>query len=116
MTEREISRGATLLDAFVRAQGRGMAAKTARALGVSPPTIHDWMSGVKRPKGPRREALEVWTGGAVPRDAWDLDGERDVLTTVRPFEPPAATSSPSLPTAADSGPALDEPDATGTEG
>lgn len=91
MTVRETSKGATLLDAFVRAHGRGMAAKTARALGVSSVTVHDWIVGVKRPKGPRREALEIWSGGAVPRDAWDLDGERDVLATVRPFEPEGAS-------------------------
>ncbi len=93
MTERQISRGAALLDEFIKSKGRGAAAAAARALDVKPPTIHDWVAGTKRPKGPRREALEIFTHGAVPRDAWDLDGERTVLDTVKPYEPPADSAS-----------------------
>jgi hypothetical protein len=104
MTDRETSRGAALLDEFLKSKGRGAAARCAEDLSVSAPTIHDWVSGVKRPKGPRREALEIWTGGAVPRDAWDLAGERAVLDTVKPFEPAPEGSTPDLP-------ATDEDDA-----
>ena len=55
------------------------------ALGVTNPTIHDWVTGAKRPTAAHREAIAIWTSGAVPADAWLTDEERSAVRAARPF-------------------------------
>jgi transcriptional regulator with XRE-family HTH domain len=61
-------------------------AAAAEALGVSRPTIHDYVHGLKRPHTDRRNAIEVWTKGAVRAVDWMLTSERKAAASVRPFD------------------------------
>lgn len=76
--------GASLLEAFLRVNSITQMA-ASKALGVSDPTIHDWVSGAKRPRAHHRKAIDVWTGGSVPELAWATDDERVALAKVGPF-------------------------------
>lgn len=78
--------GATLLGAFLRAHAITQLA-CANALGVSDPTVHDWVTGSKRPRANHRDAIAVWTRGEVPADAWLTAEELGARSAVRPFEP-----------------------------
>lgn len=78
--------GAARLQAFIKRHGLTQLA-AANALGVSDPTVHDWVTGAKRPKAHHRQAIEAWTGGAVPVAAWLTKEERASQAAVRPFIP-----------------------------
>lgn len=56
-----------------------------RALGVTQPSVADWMSGKSRPKPDQRVGLERLSGGAIERDSWMTPGERKRLDAVRPM-------------------------------
>lgn len=58
---------------------------TAKALGVTDPAVHDWISGTKRPRPHHRAAIEKWTGGLVPASSWLLREEREATRNVVPF-------------------------------
>lgn len=68
----------------------------SKALGVSDPTIHDWVHGIKRPRAHHREAIAVWTGDRVPVASWLLDEERHAVAEVRPFLAGASESEQSV--------------------
>lgn len=89
--------GASRLQAFLKAHGLSQVA-AAGDLGVSGPTVHDWVTGAKRPKGHHREAIAVWTHGQVPAESWLRDDERAVMAGVKPFA--GADESGAHPTAA----------------
>lgn len=76
--------GATRLQAFLKTHGISQVA-AGSALGVSGPTVHDWVTGAKRPKGHHREAISVWTGGEVAADSWLREDERALMAGVKPF-------------------------------
>jgi|GEM_PF-3511842 len=86
--------GADLLQAFLRKHSLTQFAASV-ALKVSDPTIHDWVTGTKRPRTHHREAIAMWTNGEVPVSAWLRDDEREAMANVRPFAP-APESSGSL--------------------
>lgn len=81
-----ISRGAAALAAFIARHCITRAA-AARALGVSSPTIHDWVVGVKSPKQERRLRIERWTSGEVPASWWVSAADASTLDEVRPHQP-----------------------------
>jgi transcriptional regulator with XRE-family HTH domain len=89
---RKRTHGARLLSAFLEAHGLRNA-DAARALGVSDPTIYDWLRGEKRPRGPYRKAIEIWTGAAVSESSWEKDEDRDIVQAVKPFEPSGTGTS-----------------------
>jgi transcriptional regulator with XRE-family HTH domain len=78
--------GADLLRDFLRQHELTQSA-AGRALGVTPPTIHDWLKGVKRPRASMRAAIELWTSGAVPGGAWGTSKDRRRLQRIEPFAP-----------------------------
>lgn len=95
--------GAVQLAEFLRRNGLTQIS-AAGALGVSDPTIHDWVTGSKRPKAHHREVIAVWTRGEVTIDAWLTAQERAATQLVRPFVPSlssgehSATASPATGT------------------
>jgi hypothetical protein len=93
MTEREVSSGAGLLRAFLAEKGVTQTA-AGEALGVSGVTVHDWVSGSKRPKAHHREAVALWTHGVVPVDSWRLSKEHAAVAVVKPFEAPIPAEDP----------------------
>jgi transcriptional regulator with XRE-family HTH domain len=80
-----MTNGATWLAEFLRRNNLTQLA-TAEALGVSDPTVHDWVTGSKRPKAHHRDAISVWTRGEVPVDAWLEESERVARAAVKPFD------------------------------
>jgi len=74
-----------LLQAFITDNGYTPTA-AARAIGISHVTMLDYLSGEKRPSDDRRDAIAIWTGGAVAREAWRTEEERVVLAAVAPAE------------------------------
>lgn len=78
--------GSSLLREFLQKHDVTQLA-ASKALGVSDPTIHDWVKGTKRPRAHHREAIAVWTGGEIPIEAWLRDDERAAMADVRPFVP-----------------------------
>ncbi len=79
--------GAIRLGEFLRTNSVSQRA-AGLALGVSGPTIHDWITGAKRPRTSHREAIAIWTRDAVSADAWLSEEERAATLAVRPFERP----------------------------
>lgn len=94
------TRGALLLQAFLEKHDLTQLA-ASKALGVSDPTIHDWVAGTKRPRTHHREAIAVWTNGDVPTEAWLRDAERTSMATVQPFVPNVSDSGHSVEDDAD---------------
>ncbi len=84
--------GATRLAEFLKRNGLTQLA-AAEALGVSDPTVHDWVTGAKRPRAHHREAISVWTGGEISSDSWLVDEERVAMAAVRPFTPTEDSST-----------------------
>ena len=85
MKTRIQTRGALLLGAFLKKNGITRAA-AGQALGVADPTVCDWCGGKKRPRHEMRAAIETWSGGAVPADAWMTAAEkRAAAKPVAPF-------------------------------
>ena len=54
------------------------------ALGVSDPTVCDWISGKKRPNEKKRRDIDTWTSGKVPAESWEFAAERKA-PPVMPF-------------------------------
>lgn len=79
------SEAAKALDEFIKTNKIPLRI-AAKALGVSHPTLLSWFSGVSKPKNELREAIEVWTGGAIAASAWMTASERVALDKVKPFE------------------------------
>lgn len=76
--------GSKAFAAFLKAN-RISQADAARALGVSSPTIFDWIKGTKRPRPAHREAIERWTEKVVA-DQWKTKGEREGLAKIAPLK------------------------------
>lgn len=66
------------LKAYLDKAPRGAASNLARAIGVSPVMVAQWLSGVKQVPAERCPAIERATGGKVrcevlrPDVAWDV--------------------------------------------
>jgi hypothetical protein len=86
-----MSDGAILLRGFLDRHDVTQIA-ASKALGVSDPTINDWLKMAKRPVAHHRDAIAVWTNGEVPAESWVRDEERDAVARVRPFVPDAEGS------------------------
>lgn len=78
--------GVKLLRSFLKSHGITPTA-AARAIGVSHVTMLAYVSGEKRPEGDRRDAIERWTDGYVPRESWRTREERKDLDKVLPLRP-----------------------------
>lgn len=85
----DLCAGALRLQKFIERHEQTQVA-AADAVGVSAPTMHDWLSGAKRPRALHRAAIEVWTRGEVGADSWALEHELDALADVTPFKPARA--------------------------
>ena len=57
--------------------------EAAIALGVSGPTINDWLHAKKRPRAAHRIAVAKWTGDLVPVAAWLTSAERAVVAMAK---------------------------------
>ena len=69
--------------------------KAAKAVSVSNPTMLDWLAGRKTPTPAHRQAIAIWTGGAVPECGWASRREREAAEKagkVVPYEPTKAAS------------------------
>lgn len=64
-------------------------AEAAKRLGVSAPTMHDWLTGAKRPTAVWRDAIERLSSGSVPASSWVTPEERTRVARVRPVKPAA---------------------------
>ena len=70
---------------------RGISLREAsRQLHVAHDALKDWEDERQTPAPPYREAIEVWTGGAIRADQWPISArERDMAdraAAVRPAE------------------------------
>lgn len=80
----ELTRGATALRGFIEAHGLSLKA-AATGLRIEGPTLHAWMSGMKRPRAEQRMRIARWTHGAVPCDAWLTDCEIADVAAIVPY-------------------------------
>lgn len=55
------------------------------ALGVSQPSVADWVNGKSRPKPKFAAALHNLTRGRVHRDGWLTDQERASADEIKPM-------------------------------
>jgi hypothetical protein len=69
------SEGQRLFARFRRESGKTILG-IAGALGVSGPTVHDWLWARKSPSVAHRRAVELMTYGLVPAAAWETAEER----------------------------------------
>lgn len=69
-----VTAGAVALCRIAEDQGLTKTA-IARAIGVSHPTVIDWMRGYKRPSEPNRAKLHHWSDGAIAPASWDEPAE-----------------------------------------
>jgi transcriptional regulator with XRE-family HTH domain len=65
----------------------------ARALGVSDPVVHDWLSGDRRPRDVHRRGIAAFTRGRIPFDAWLSDEERAEIERVGALAPAPQTGT-----------------------
>lgn len=90
MAQRTVHPG-TRLREFRTALGISLR-EAARQLNVAHPVLKDWEDGVQTPVRPYRDAIEVWTKGAIKSSSWPVsERERDVsdrAAAVRPFSIP----------------------------
>ena len=80
-----MTNGAKLLRTFLREHSITPTA-AARGVGVSHVTMLAYLTGDKRPADERRDAIERWTDGAVPRDTWRTRAEQRALDDVQPLK------------------------------
>ena len=59
-------------------------AEAARQLGVSKPTMGEWLAGGLRPSFLRRPEIRSWSEGRIPEDSWLTAEERARLALVPP--------------------------------
>ena len=78
-----VTHGAEMLRVFLKAHGI-KPTSAARSIGVSHVSMLAYLSGTKRPDGDRRDAIERFTDGAVPRSAWRTEDEQVSLDAVKP--------------------------------
>jgi DNA-binding transcriptional regulator YdaS (Cro superfamily) len=83
--------GPEKLSQFLQAHGLTQRA-AASAVGVSAPTMHDWITGAKRPSSRHRESIERWTNGEVAAAAWATEDEQQAVRAIEPFRPEAPKS------------------------
>lgn len=76
--------GPRLILAEIKRRGITRAA-AAVELGVSPVTLHFWITEKHRPTGPRPALIAAWSGGRVPEEAWRSSEERAALKEARRF-------------------------------
>lgn len=76
--------GVALLKAFLARHSTTPTA-AARAIGISHVTMLSYLKGEKRPECDRREAIEKWTSGEVPRESWRTPDEAATLDRVQPI-------------------------------
>ena len=81
----ETTPGAKLLLEFLRTNAVTQEA-CADALKVSGSTVHDWLTGAKRPRSYHRDQIAIWTSGAVAADSWERPKEKRALANVAPFK------------------------------
>jgi DNA-binding transcriptional regulator YdaS (Cro superfamily) len=84
VTNRDAPDGCDLLTDFLLSNGITKAA-AARALGVSPPAIHCWLTRRWMPSEPVKLAIETWTSGRVPSASWPTVDRRSGREAVMPF-------------------------------
>lgn len=96
MQKKPLSTGAKALARFVEKNGMTKTAAAA-GVGVSVPTLLDYLSGAKRPNSIRREVIERYTGGAVSRNSWDFPAERAELESTTPFGAASAEAADAAP-------------------
>lgn len=77
-------RGRLLLRKFLEDNGILQSA-AALAIGVSAPTMSDWLAGHKRPSDHMRTIIARWTNGAVPESAWLFAEETRAINAVKAF-------------------------------
>lgn len=89
--------------------------KASQDLGVTKTAVIQWMRGERVPNPVSREAIEIWTSGAVKAADWKLGKvERELAErarSVKPFEP-AVERDEAPPESEQRG----EAPATGTDG
>ena len=73
-----LTNGPALLLSEIKRRGITRA-QAADELDVSPVTIHFWIKETHRPTGARPELIEAWSGGRVPRTAWQTPEEKAAL-------------------------------------
>jgi len=84
MTAPTPTRGATKFDKFI--EKRRISQETvAEALGVTSAAIYGWRKGIRKPRTAYRNAIAIWTSGAVPVASWGDDAERYVVSHVKPY-------------------------------
>lgn len=100
-----LTRGARLLREFIdtRRPGGLTQEAVAEALGVTPPAVHDWLDGRRRPNADLRVALATYTNNAVPAESWRTNAEAKEIAKVVPFEPASDSPAPELKRAAGGG-------------
>lgn len=80
------TRGRTLLLGWAAKDSEGRTQTAiARAIGVTQPSVRDWMMGLSRPRDAQRIAVERLTDGFVERDSWMTEDERDRAEGVEPM-------------------------------
>lgn len=85
------SAGAEALRLYLSADPSRSQSGLATALGVSQPSVNDWVHDTARPKPHLREALEILTG--IPARSWDTADERALVESVRTRAEDAARDS-----------------------
>lgn len=78
--------GSRLLAHWLQRFGLSQAA-LARALGVTPPAVCDWIARKKLPEPAYRAAIATYTGREVPASSWCNDEERALYERLRSVEP-----------------------------
>jgi hypothetical protein len=89
-----LSRGAVKLGQFLQRYGITQAA-AAVILEASESSLHDWLTGAKRPNADSRWIIERWTGGTgddadkVLAYEWSPAEFLQRLESIKPFKPGA---------------------------
>ena len=87
MKNPKATKGVALLKAFLK-KNKLSQADASRALDVSGVVVCLWCSGKQRPRTEYRDALEIWTSGAVPASSWESAEDREAVSHVKPFTKP----------------------------
>lgn len=59
----------------------------ARAIGVSDPVVHNWLSGDRRPRDVHRRGIAAFTRQRIPAEAWLTEEERAEIERVGALAP-----------------------------
>ncbi|HKY40706.1 MAG TPA: helix-turn-helix transcriptional regulator [Polyangiaceae bacterium] len=74
--------GPTLLAAEISRREMTQEA-VGKVFGVSKTTLHFWLKGTHRPSGLKRELIEEWSDGRVPKEVWLSLEDREALAAAR---------------------------------